>query len=336
MQKTTNYGLNKPDKTDFYNIEDFNANTEIIDTKLKELESSSATANTGLSSHTKNESNPHGVTKSQVGLSNVPNVATNDQTPTYTEASSNTALVSGEKLSVAMGKIAKAVNSLISHLSDTVGHITSSERTAWNNKLDATATDVNADKLDGYHASDFVSLTNFIGGNMGAKAKYYPSAMEKDCNDIDEFIVLASGGEGYHYPTAGGFWYIITLKYSETERKQVALDYVGNKVQVRYEKSGVWYDWVPLALLSEVLPLTGGTIRGSSATNLQLENTSSTTSCIGFKGSTGHLGFIGIKGSNPVYITTDNTAYNLYHKGNSAPVIIQENAPTDTTALWVW
>ena len=69
--------------------------------------------------HKNNKSNPHGVTKSQVGLSNVPNVATNDQTPTFTVASANTALSSGEKLSVAFGKIAKAINSLITHLAST-------------------------------------------------------------------------------------------------------------------------------------------------------------------------------------------------------------------------
>ena len=77
-----------------------------------------AKAVSSLISHLSNTSNPHSVTKSQVGLGNVPNVATNDQTPTYTVASSNTALASGEKLSVAMGKIAKAVSSLISHLSN--------------------------------------------------------------------------------------------------------------------------------------------------------------------------------------------------------------------------
>ena len=49
--------------------------------------------------------NPHGTTKSDVGLGNVPNVATNDQTPTYTEASSLAKLTSGEKLSVAFGNI---------------------------------------------------------------------------------------------------------------------------------------------------------------------------------------------------------------------------------------
>lgn len=71
-----------------------------------------------FTSHTGNTSNPHSVTKAQVGLGNVPNVATNDQTPTYTEASTLTALTSGEKLSVAMGNIAKAVSSLISHLAN--------------------------------------------------------------------------------------------------------------------------------------------------------------------------------------------------------------------------
>ena len=74
--------------------------------------------NSDLTSHTSNTSNPHKVTASQVGLGNVPNLATNDQTPTYTVASSNTALSSGEKLSVAFGKIAKAISSLISHLAN--------------------------------------------------------------------------------------------------------------------------------------------------------------------------------------------------------------------------
>lgn len=38
MQKTANYGLNKPDQTDFYEIGDFNENMDIIDSKLKEVE----------------------------------------------------------------------------------------------------------------------------------------------------------------------------------------------------------------------------------------------------------------------------------------------------------
>lgn len=70
-----------------------------------------------LTAHTGDTNNPHEVTKAQVGLGNVPNVTTNNQTPTYTEASANAELVSGETLSTALGKIAKAIKSFIAHLS---------------------------------------------------------------------------------------------------------------------------------------------------------------------------------------------------------------------------
>ena len=67
--------------------------------------------------HAASKTNPHAVTKAQVGLSNVPNVATNDQTPTYTEAAGLELLSSGEKLTAAFGKLAKAVRSLSGHIS---------------------------------------------------------------------------------------------------------------------------------------------------------------------------------------------------------------------------
>ena len=89
--------------------------------------------------HNNNE-NPHHITATTVGLDKVPNVATNDQTPTYTESASLTMLTSGEKLSVAFGKIKKAVTDLISHLADTTKHITSAERTTWNGKANSSHT----------------------------------------------------------------------------------------------------------------------------------------------------------------------------------------------------
>ena len=59
------------------------------------------------------------ITKEAVGLGNVPNVATNDQTPTYTVASTLATLSSGENLSVSMGKIMLAITNLINHLANT-------------------------------------------------------------------------------------------------------------------------------------------------------------------------------------------------------------------------
>lgn len=47
------------------------------------------------------------LSKTNVGLGNVPNVTTNNQTPTFSQASTRNNLVSGEKLSVLFGKIMK-------------------------------------------------------------------------------------------------------------------------------------------------------------------------------------------------------------------------------------
>lgn len=66
--------------------------------------------------HIKNTNNPHDVTKTQVGLGSVPNVSTNNQTPTYTVENTLETLTSGEILSKAFGKIAKAISDLISHI----------------------------------------------------------------------------------------------------------------------------------------------------------------------------------------------------------------------------
>lgn len=68
------------------------------------------------SAHYTNKANPHEVTKAQVGLGNVPNVSTNDQTPTFTEAASNQNLASGEKLSLSLGKIARGLKQLWAHI----------------------------------------------------------------------------------------------------------------------------------------------------------------------------------------------------------------------------
>lgn len=153
MKNTENFNLKKPDISDFYNINDFNENMDVIDEEMKGIQESIsnvpnvttndqtptytkasslselvsgeklsvafgklAKAVSDLISHIGNKSNPHSVTAAQVGLGNVSNVTTNNQTPTYTKASTLTALISGEKLSVAFGKLAKAVSDLISHI----------------------------------------------------------------------------------------------------------------------------------------------------------------------------------------------------------------------------
>lgn len=103
----------------------------------------------GIRMHVSDTDNPHRVDKSQVGLGNVPNVATNDQTPTYTAAPSLTYLSSGEKLSSAFGKLMKAVSSLISHISSR------------DNPHQVTATQVGASPSGHNHDSTYQPKGNY-------------------------------------------------------------------------------------------------------------------------------------------------------------------------------
>lgn len=109
---STNAIQNKAVTTEINNVKDIITNTK------SELQTNINGVQTNLTTHTSNKSNPHEVTKAQVGLGNVPNVATNDQTPTYSSATTLTTLTSGEKLSVSMGKIMKAITDLISHIAN--------------------------------------------------------------------------------------------------------------------------------------------------------------------------------------------------------------------------
>lgn len=68
--------------------------------------------------HVADKSNPHRVTKEQLGLGSVENKVINDQTPTYTVPASVSELVSGESLSTSLGKLAAAVKALITHVAD--------------------------------------------------------------------------------------------------------------------------------------------------------------------------------------------------------------------------
>lgn len=61
------------------------------------------------------------VTKENIGLGNVPNVATDNQVYTFTEAESDSELVSGEKANIIFGKLAKIVKTVISLKEEVAG-----------------------------------------------------------------------------------------------------------------------------------------------------------------------------------------------------------------------
>ncbi|MCD8308878.1 MAG: hypothetical protein LUD19_03405 [Clostridia bacterium] len=69
-----------------------------------------------LNEHLHDTENPHAVTAEQVGLGNVVNAAPADMTVAYATASELAEPVSGETMSTFMGKVKKAIATLITHL----------------------------------------------------------------------------------------------------------------------------------------------------------------------------------------------------------------------------
>lgn len=108
------------------------ANADAITAEASRGQAAEGAIRDTVNAHLNNKSNPHGVTKAQAGLGNVPNVTTNDQTPTFTQAATLANIASGEKLTVMLGKIAKALADFIAHKADMVIHVTGTERTNWN------------------------------------------------------------------------------------------------------------------------------------------------------------------------------------------------------------
>ncbi len=150
-------------------IDAFVSNAENVSALINESTVYATKAN--FDAHVADRSNPHRVTKTQVDLGNVPNVATNDQTPTFSVPASNAQLISGERFSILLGKIARAVASLISHLANK------------NNPHDVTAAQVGAAKSGHKHsAADVTSGTLGVArggtgkGTWETNRMIYPSA----------------------------------------------------------------------------------------------------------------------------------------------------------------
>ena len=114
-----------------------------------------------LTAHTGNTNNPHSVTKAQVGLGNVPNLAPNDMTITFEQAENRDNIMTNEKLSVLFGKIKKVIADVISHLTNT------------SNPHHVTLTDVG-----------------------GAAASHSHSALDINAGEEDAALPVTAGGTG--------------------------------------------------------------------------------------------------------------------------------------------
>lgn len=139
----------------------------------------------------------HVTTEEKTKIDNI--VDTNSQTPTYTEDSTLETISSGEYLTIAFGKIKKAINSLISHLADTISHITSTERNTWNAKFDKTGGTLTGDlKLEtdrSYYLKDLDGVfrsvlwrnaldKTIVGNGVHGVAMNIPNATALEAYDV--------------------------------------------------------------------------------------------------------------------------------------------------------
>lgn len=247
MNKTTNYELGKPLEDELYDIAVQNDNMDKIDTNLKSVSNTSST-------HIANKSNPHTVTKAQVGLSNVPNVTTNNQTPSYTVASSLAALVSGEILQTAFGKIAKAVNELISHLANTSNpHAVTKAQVGLgnvNNTADSAKNVLSATKLT-------TARTISLGGQLTGSASFNGSANVS----IDASYTLGNtvdNRSGYVKLSNG-----LLLQWGN-----VSITPVPNEISSQAVTFSQEYAFIPVVIANGQTTGMGSTVKGVGASDI--------------------------------------------------------------------
>jgi hypothetical protein len=140
MKTTDNFNLNKPESTDFYDVDNFNDNMDIIDEELEKRPTSDGNAS--------------------------------NMTTEFTEVSEVETLTSGEKLGIAFGKIAKAVSTLIKHISTSAstsvsGHVKLSDSTAVTDStgLALPATEKNA-SIEGTLAHQIAELNTDLSKKL--------------------------------------------------------------------------------------------------------------------------------------------------------------------------
>lgn len=116
--------------------------------------------------------NPHNVTAKDVGLGEVPNVPTNEQTPTYTPGTEVEELESGEKLSTAFGKIAALVKNFLSHIKAKNPHeLKAADVGAAASSHTHSASDINSGALGVQRGGTGAGTAETARKNLGAAAK---------------------------------------------------------------------------------------------------------------------------------------------------------------------
>lgn len=111
-------------------------------------------------------------------------------------------------------------------------------------------------------------MGKLIAGSNYTKTVVYREG--NDCNNNTEEWVLGGGSSAVNYPDNIKFWYISTIHYNISAKKQIAYEYQGNAMYVRHRDSaGTWSEWVYSnkgvfdSLDAKYLPVSGANANGS-------------------------------------------------------------------------
>lgn len=115
------------------------------------------------------DTNPHGLTKIDIGLGSVPNQRAEDQTITFVEMSAPNPLKSGETLCNFMSKLGAAVKSLIAHLAarSNPHGVTAAQVGAAEAEHTHAASDINSGVLPASRGGTGVSSLKELGERIG-------------------------------------------------------------------------------------------------------------------------------------------------------------------------
>lgn len=210
--------------------------------------------------HSQTTGNPHGTTASDVGLGNVPNVSTNDQTPTFTEASTRNNIASGEKLSVILGKIQKFFNDL-----KTVAFSgNASDLNYDNTDSGLSATDVQGavDELrqaDNIMTSDGVtSVEDALDDVASGLGDVILKSLATSNREFRDFDTVIDGGlylsanyktfNGAPQSTKDDSCVLLVLNNSPYIVQICISTYQFDKIYIRYNTTGSWSTWKSISL----------------------------------------------------------------------------------------
>lgn len=343
MQTTTNYGLKKPEKNEFFNINDQNTNMDAIDAELKKG-----------ADHIADKSNPHSVTALQVdAVATLP-----EATP---ESTGYQTLL--EYLVSLMRAGHKAVSMPVGQFSDlprldwTYG---CTARLYGNIQVElwrflSNGSDVFKRETDSTGAwfTNWVKVFTLNNPPTASEVGAIPSAGEYLYTSIlEKAITLARGVYNYHltgvdYTTndlpnnhyaygsatvfvrSGTAITVVVWGANANSAYQPAVNHYGGST---------WTGWKVLPSTAEVISSAGGTIISPYNVFLALKTTSTANWCgISFANSIGDIGIIGMREDGNIYRTLPDRSknYKVLDTGNSSPVVASATAPTDTTVLWV-